>query len=141
MSITHRTREEQHERQRWFDLSHKMRRSDFLSLDPPELWDDNGLAIIYFVRSSTSRGGNTITCAMSVDDARTLCSDERSRGNGWTMCWTALEHYMAETGGVMMLKYCRDNGKQDGIIEELGLSKYPIEHFEELLEPLGYEVK
>ena len=62
---------------------------------------------------------------MSHRDARSLCSDERTKGRGWMAFMARLEDWQEK--GVVPAKYrIKDTGRLDPIIEELGLTKIPL---------------
>ena len=140
--ITQRTRDEQQERQAKFDHLHEMGASLSSTLNPyDDLWDDNGLALLYSVPNATRIGGNPIRFGMSVEDARKFCSDKRTGGKGYTYCWTMVENYMATSGGILCKRYVQDNGMYDDIIDELGCEKIDKDELFDMLTEWGYKVK
>lgn len=63
--------------------------------------------------------------AMSFRDARALCTDPRTKGQGWMAFFDLLEGW--QTKGRVPAGYrIKDTGKLDGIIDDLGLTKIPI---------------
>jgi len=63
--------------------------------------------------------------AMSREDAMALCSDPRSKGQGWMTVFAPIEEWQTD-GEIPARLKLKDSGKLDELIEELGLTKCPI---------------
>lgn len=104
-------------------------------------------SLFYILSCGGGVGGsrNYVRFAMSVEDAMKFCKDPRTsravHAGGYSYAWTALENFMAENNNTINTSKLKDNNSFDNIIDELGLTKYPISQFKELFEPLGYTVK
>ncbi|MGO4488249.1 hypothetical protein [Microbacterium sp. 2RAF4] len=62
---------------------------------------------------------------MSQEDAIALCSDPRSKGPRWMTVFAPIEEWQVD-GAIPAQARIEDTGKLDGLIEELGLTKYAI---------------
>ena len=101
-------------------------------------------ALVYMVTKAGGWAGNLFV--LSVEDAKTLCSDECSRGWGqggpWHFQWTTIDHFahMNDTydGRRPSFEFIKDTGKQDGDFARLGIRKPGKSVIFDMLFDMGY---
>lgn len=99
------------------------------------------------------KGGNPqVHFMMSEEDAMKFCQDPRTkgvlRGFRWAYHWTSVFSYLdnareffdKDKRRILNLKKCKDNGKYDGIIDDLKCRKISLEEIPDVLEPYGVKV-
>lgn len=86
--------------------------------DEGRLW-----AIVLSRKSVATRA--KVLFAMNHRDAMALCSDARTKGQGWRIVHSRLENWQ-EKGRVPDKHTAKDTGRLDPVIEELGLTKIPL---------------
>lgn len=106
-------------------------------------------AFIYTV----SRGGSSgIKFMLSTEDARKWCSSDKSKGGwgmrAWISMYTSAYNFLfvawtACTADKLQLDLskCKDDGREDKDLKELGLTKYDFVAIKKILADYGFNVK
>ena len=106
---------------------------------------------IAFIYTATAAGTNSgIRFALSIEDAKTWCSQPESRGTAnygteWSTFWTSAANFIRQWEGPvsrpqLVTKGLTDDGRADATLAALGLRKIALSDFRAVFEPLGVEV-
>lgn len=111
---------------------------------------DIPLSELAFLYTATETGKNSdIHFMMNLHDAQEWCSSPLSHGvmmgARWAYFYTSVEnfcncHWGQLKGVTLDMRKCRDNGKYDGMIEQMGLKKYGKHEIRDMLKDYGIEV-
>lgn len=91
---------------------------------------------MYYKSRSGKAGVANITFIMSREDAVKFCSDERTscKRASWAFFFDTIDNALDNNNKFIKKMFAKNNGKQDKVIEELGLTVYSIEEAQELLD-------
>lgn len=90
---------------------------------------DDDIVVVY----SCARSARTSTVRMFLhrEDAMALCSDPRTAGRAhmseWILMWTSITNLRKVLGDRMRLQVT-DDGRFDGLLDELSVVKVPLTH-------------
>lgn len=99
------------------------------------------LMYAFLFTTSKDAGASSPRFMMSVDDAKTWCSSELSKGSESMYMWTSAAGHFARNPPPFDLSGCEDNGSYDDSISSLGLIKIPCTDFAVFLPSYGIKIK
>lgn len=109
-------------------------------------YDGNRMVAVFIANRSTNHGITKAIYIMDLKDGIKFCTDDRTKGKGWSFHWTILSNFINEkTNKIEQKGFKKDNGMFKDLLKELNITPYDLNElkdveFEGLDEHLSDEI-